>query len=97
MERYIVVCDIPTDSDRYSKVIHSLEKSGNATSITEGTWLVATRLTARELFLRLRMHSYAQDTLYLLNFTDAPEGFGPRRINEWLDSTEPTRLRVVGQ
>lgn len=96
MERFIVVCDIPNDSERYDKVIAQLEKSGDCTAVSAGTWLVATKLSPRELFLRLRIHSLSQDTLYLLRFDDAPEGFGPRRINQWLDATEPTRLRVVG-
>ncbi|MGJ8514314.1 hypothetical protein [Carnimonas bestiolae] len=96
MERYVVVCDIPADTERFEKVNAALEKSGTCTAVTDGTWLIATTLSSRELFLRLRMHSLAQDTLYLLGFEDAPEGFGPRRINQWLDTTEPTRLRVVG-
>lgn len=96
MERYIVVCDIPADTERFEKVNAALEKSGPCTAVTNGTWLISTSLSPRELFLRLRIHSLAQDTLYLLGFKDAPEGFGPHRINQWLDTTEPTRLQVVG-
>ncbi|ANF56960.1 hypothetical protein [Halotalea alkalilenta] len=88
MDRYIITCDIPADTERYDKVLQALSKCGSFTRVTDSTWLVATRLPTRELFLRLRMHTHAQDTLYLLRFDDALEGFGPRRINQWIELTE---------
>ncbi|MBI5034515.1 MAG: hypothetical protein HZB51_28665 [Chloroflexi bacterium] len=58
--------------------------------LSESSYAIATTESPTAVYNKLRPYQDDNDQLYIVNLKSPWMGYGPKKVNEWLDSNLPT-------
>ncbi|RKQ96864.1 hypothetical protein C7446_2724 [Kushneria sinocarnis] len=89
LNAYIVTCTVEPETRRFERIERELDRCVSWTALSSTTWLVATEQSAEQLMRQLRLHAENTEAVYVMGMADPMEGYGPQRINRWLNRHVP--------
>ncbi|OHV07717.1 hypothetical protein [Kushneria phosphatilytica] len=89
LNAYIVTCTVAPETRRFERIERELDRCVSWTALSATTWLVATEQSAEHLMRQLRLHAENTEAVYVMGMADPMEGYGPQRINQWLNRHVP--------
>lgn len=85
MDVLLVTYDLNKPGQDYADLLKKI-KSYPWAKLSESSYAIYTDYTPQQIFDGLRPYLDPSDTLYVINMKKPYAGFGPKVVNEWLDS-----------
>lgn len=86
MPAYIITYDLNREITRPPLLKQIKDSYPSWAKLSESSYAVSTHETAAQIFDRLKPLIDANDNLYIIPLKKPWAGYGPKEVNEWLDS-----------
>jgi hypothetical protein len=84
----LVTYDLNKPDKDYSDVLKTI-KSYSWARLSESSYAISTNQTAQQAYDRISQYLDKNDVLYVINMKRPYAGYGPKDVNEWLESNLP--------
>lgn len=89
MNVFLVTYDLNAPGQHHNAVLSEVRKCPGWAKLSESSYAVSTDESAATLLARIRAVADANDTFYVISLTRPHSGFGPTKVNEWLEQNLP--------
>lgn len=86
MTVYLVSYDLNTPGQKHQKLLEAIKKYPGWARISESCYAIKTNSTVQAVYDALAAIIDRNDQLYIITLSKPWTGFGPKEVNEWLDS-----------
>jgi len=88
MATYIITYDLNNETVR-PKIVQRIKKYANWAKLSESSYAVKVRKDAEAIFNDLSSFIDDDDQIYIIPLSQPWFGYGPTRVNNWLDKHLP--------
>lgn len=88
MAALLITYDLNKPGKDYGDVLKTIKEYPWA-RLSESCYAIKTEQTPQQVFDRLKPFLDQNDNLYVINLKRPYAGFGPKDVNDWLDSNLP--------
>lgn len=85
MSVYLVTYDLNKSGQNYSGLYEEIKKYSWA-KLSESSYAIETNKSVETICTELRGCMDSNDTVYVISLTEPWTGYGPKDVNEWLQS-----------
>ncbi|UWU16005.1 hypothetical protein N2599_08415 [Rhizobium sullae] len=85
MTTYIVTYDLNKEVKR-PDILKEIKKGGNWAKLSESSYAISTNETAEQVYSRLKPYLDNNDNCYIITLSRPYTGWGPKEVNDWLES-----------
>lgn len=83
MAVFLVTYDLNKETVR-PKIVDEVKKTAWA-RLSESSYAISTEESAGQVYDRFKKHLDANDNLYIITLKRPYQGFGPPKVNDWLE------------
>lgn len=81
---YIVTYDLNKEIRR-PPIVKEIKDIGAWARLSESSYAVSTEMSVYDVHARLKKHIDSDDQIYIITLTAPWTGFGPKKVNDWLE------------
>lgn len=85
---YIVTYDLNKEVHR-PNMVGEIKKFNGWAKLSESSYAISTDLTAQQIYNKLKPMIDSNDNIYIVTLRRPYVGFGPKDVNDWLETHLP--------